>query len=156
MYPTQFDYARADRCGRGVYWAQPMVRSSWLADTALIPAMKLRLSTPSTLVDIRLASLKGISKSSGKVKVGALIHHASCVMASSDLPTVWSEAAGLIGDPDRCAIVAQSAATLPMPTPPLTCQRCWWHCTPTSTSKAAAAAARSRRTISLSISSPLH
>ena len=99
MYPTQFDYARAGSVEEALSLGAADGAKFLAGGHSLIPAMKLRLSTPSTLVDIgRLASLKGISKSSGKVKVGALTTHASCA-ASSDLPTVWSEAAGLIGDP---------------------------------------------------------
>jgi carbon-monoxide dehydrogenase medium subunit len=54
---------------------------------------------PGTVIDIgRIDGLKGISVSGGTVRIGALTTHAM-VAASSDVPTVLSEAAGMIGDP---------------------------------------------------------
>ena len=73
MYPTQFDYARAGSVEEALSLGAADGAKFLAGGHSLIPAMKLRLSTPSTLVDIgRLANLKGISKSSGKVTVGAL------------------------------------------------------------------------------------
>ena len=44
---------------------------------SLLPAMKLRLSQPSTLVDITgIASLKGIREEDGEIVIGAASTHA--------------------------------------------------------------------------------
>ncbi|MFN8445666.1 MAG: xanthine dehydrogenase family protein subunit M [Caldilineaceae bacterium] len=99
MYPTQFDYARAGSVEEAISLGSADGAKFVAGGHSLIPAMKLRLSTPSTLVDIgRLSGLKGISRNGNSVRVGALTTHAACA-ASGDLPKVWSEAAGLIGDP---------------------------------------------------------
>ncbi|MBI1876647.1 MAG: xanthine dehydrogenase family protein subunit M [Chloroflexi bacterium] len=66
---------------------------------SLIPVMNLRLADPGTLIDIgRVSELKGISKQGGSVRIGALTTHAM-IAGSADVPTVLSEAAGMIGDP---------------------------------------------------------
>jgi aerobic carbon-monoxide dehydrogenase medium subunit len=69
---------------------------------SLLPAMKLRLSTPAALVDIgRIPGLDSIVEEDGNsVRIGALARHAD--IASSDLVRHWcpalSDAAGQIGD----------------------------------------------------------
>jgi aerobic carbon-monoxide dehydrogenase medium subunit len=43
---------------------------------SLIPLMKLRLATPSVLIDImRIPDLKGIRRDGGNIIIGALTHH---------------------------------------------------------------------------------
>lgn len=99
MYPTKFDYARAGSVAEALSLGSADGAKFLAGGHSLIPAMKLRLSTPEKLVDIgRIAGLKGISSSGGKVSVGALTTHAAAA-ASADLPKVWSEAAATIGDP---------------------------------------------------------
>ena len=99
MYPTKFDYARAGSVEEAISLGSADGAKFLAGGHSLIPAMKLRLSTPEKLIDIgRIAGLKGISRNGASVSVGALTTHAACA-ASGDLPKVWSEAASTIGDP---------------------------------------------------------
>jgi aerobic carbon-monoxide dehydrogenase medium subunit len=64
---------------------------------SLIPLMKLRLAAPSLLVDIRkVPNLKGISRSNGEFKVGAMTTHAEVAGSDMGLPAT---VAGTIADP---------------------------------------------------------
>jgi carbon-monoxide dehydrogenase medium subunit len=64
---------------------------------SLIPLMKLRLAAPSLLVDIRkVPNLKGVSRSNGDFKVGALTTHAEVAGSDLGLPAT---VAGTIADP---------------------------------------------------------
>jgi len=69
---------------------------------SLVPLMKLRLATPSVIVDLnRIAALRGISQSDGSVTIGAMTTHAA-IEHSADLKAalpVLPAAATLIGDP---------------------------------------------------------
>jgi carbon-monoxide dehydrogenase medium subunit len=65
---------------------------------SLIPLMKLRLAAPSLLVDIRkVPGLKGISRSNGDFKIGALTTHSE-VEHSAELG-LTARVAGTIADP---------------------------------------------------------
>ena len=65
---------------------------------SLIPLMKLRLAAPSLLVDIRkVPGLKGITRSNGDFKVGALTTHSE-VEHSTELGLA-AKVAGTIADP---------------------------------------------------------
>lgn len=100
MYPPKFDYYRANSLNDAVSLLQQHDGAKVLAGGhSLIPVMNLRLADPGTLIDIgRISELKGISASNGSVRIGALTPHA-LIAASADVPTVLSEAAGMIGDP---------------------------------------------------------
>lgn len=68
---------------------------------SLLPAMKLRLASPSALVDLsRIAGLDGIALDGDELVIGARTTHAA--VASSDVVRaacpVLAEAAGMIGD----------------------------------------------------------
>jgi carbon-monoxide dehydrogenase medium subunit len=68
---------------------------------SLLPAMKLRLSTPAALVDIgRIPGLGGIEHDGDRLRIGALVTHAE--VADSEtvrrLSPLLAEAAALIGD----------------------------------------------------------
>jgi carbon-monoxide dehydrogenase medium subunit len=68
---------------------------------SLLPAMKLRLSTPATLVDIaRIPGLADIEHDGDRLRIGALVTHAE--VADSEtvrrLSPLLAEAAALIGD----------------------------------------------------------
>ncbi len=68
---------------------------------SLVPAMKLRLAQPETLIDIsKVSGMSEISKDSGSLTIGGLVTHAE--VASSELVKSicpgLSECAGLIGD----------------------------------------------------------
>lgn len=100
MYPPKFDYYRASSVAEAVSLLSQHDGAKLLAGGhSLIPLLNLRLSDPGTLIDIgRIAELKGISTGNGSVRIGALTTHAM-IAASGDVPTVLSEAAGMIGDP---------------------------------------------------------
>ena len=66
---------------------------------SLIPAMKLRLDEPGTVIDIgRIGELKGIQAHDGHVHIGALTTHAE-IARSAQVPDGLREAAGMVGDP---------------------------------------------------------
>lgn len=69
---------------------------------SLIPMMKLRLATPSTLIDIAtIPGLAGITHANGRFTVGALTTHAA-VAESAELrahAAVFEQAANELGDP---------------------------------------------------------
>ncbi|GAB4410806.1 MAG: xanthine dehydrogenase family protein subunit M [Anaerolineae bacterium] len=100
MYPPKFDYYRANSLNDAVALLQQHGEAKVLAGGhSLIPVMNLRLADPGTLIDIgRVSELKGISVQGNLVRIGALTTHAM-IAASADVPTVLSEAAGMIGDP---------------------------------------------------------
>ncbi|MCK6630575.1 MAG: xanthine dehydrogenase family protein subunit M [Anaerolineae bacterium] len=100
MYPPKFDYYKANSLNDAVALLQQHGGAKVLAGGhSLIPVMNLRLADPGTLIDIgRVSELKGISVQGGSVRIGALTTHAM-IAASADVPTVLSEAAGMIGDP---------------------------------------------------------
>ena len=100
MYPPKFDYYRASSLDEAFSLMSEHSGAKFLAGGhSLIPAMKLRLSDPGTLIDIgRLEELRGISRDNGTARIGALTTHAM-VEHSSDLPHALPEAAGWIADP---------------------------------------------------------
>jgi len=103
MFASPFAYHRA----RSLADAQRLLAANPGAKLlagghSLLPLMKLRLAAPEALVDIgRVAELKGISESGGRLRLGALTTHAeigSSATVRSRCP-VMAEAAGRIGDP---------------------------------------------------------
>ncbi|MFZ0548103.1 MAG: xanthine dehydrogenase family protein subunit M [Candidatus Promineifilaceae bacterium] len=99
MYPPKFDYYRASSVNEAIALQQEHGGKFLAGGHSLIPIMNLRLTDPGTLIDIgRIDGMKGISVSGDTVRIGALTTHAM-VAASSAVPTVLSEAAGMIGDP---------------------------------------------------------
>ena len=103
MYPPKFDYYRASSLDEAFSLMSEHSGAKWLAGGhSLVPAMKLRLSDPGTLIDIgRIDELRGISRSNGQngntVRIGALTTHAM-VEHSTELPHALPEAAGWIAD----------------------------------------------------------
>ena len=103
MHPANFDYHRASSIDEAEsLWKENSDASFLAGGHSLIPAMKLRLSDPGTLVDISgIDDLKGISRDGDTVRIGALTTHAE--VGSSDVVKdgcfSLSEAAGMIGDP---------------------------------------------------------
>lgn len=98
MYPPKFDYQRAGSVEEAL---SAMQRGAKVlaGGHSLIPALKLRLSDPGTLVDIgRINGMKGISINGNVANIGALTTHAM-VAADGNLPAALTEAAGWIGDP---------------------------------------------------------
>lgn len=101
MYPPKFDYYRATSLDEAFSLMSQHGAAKVLAGGhSLIPALKLRLSDPGTLIDIgRIGELKGITViRNGDARIGALTTHAM-IAASSDVPAALSEAASWIGDP---------------------------------------------------------
>src|SRR5689334_17815202 len=99
MYPPNFDYYRANTLDEAVSLLGQHKGAKVLAGGhSLIPAMKLRLSSPGVLVDIsRINGLSGISANGGSVTIGATTPHA-VIAGSAAVPKALSEAAGAIGD----------------------------------------------------------
>lgn len=101
MFPAEFNYVRAGSVDEALSLIRSEEDAKFLAGGhSLIPAMKLRLAAPGTLIDIgRIDELKGISYGSGDENdcIGPLTTHAT--IASSNLPCALVEAAKGIGDP---------------------------------------------------------
>lgn len=98
MYPASFRYVRATSLDEALRILAENPEAKLLAGGhSLLPAMKLRLSAPSLLVDIgRLAELRGIRPADGGHWVGALTTHREVERSSLPLlPLV----ARHIGDP---------------------------------------------------------
>jgi len=103
MYAEEFDYVRASSIEEAISLKGANDDSSLLAGGhSLIPAMKLRLSTPQKLIDISgLDQLKNISKNGSYISIGALCTHKQCAesdIIQSNCPAL-SDAASVIGDP---------------------------------------------------------
>ena len=103
MYAKEFDYVRASSIEEAISLKGANDESSVLAGGhSLIPAMKLRLSTPQKLIDISgLDQLKNISSSENYISIGALCTHKQCSesdVIKNNCPAL-SDAASVIGDP---------------------------------------------------------
>ena len=103
MYAAEFDYVRASSIEEAISLKRANEDSSLLAGGhSLIPAMKLRLSTPQKLIDISgLDQLKNISNNGSYISIGALCTHKQCAesdIIQSNCPAL-SDAASVIGDP---------------------------------------------------------
>src|SRR5438067_8921760 len=86
MYPANFDYVRPSSLDEAVaLLARHGDGAKVLAGGhSLIPAMKLRLATPSVVVDIgRIADLSYIRDADGRLAIGAMTTHAE--IEASDL-----------------------------------------------------------------------
>jgi aerobic carbon-monoxide dehydrogenase medium subunit len=103
MYSANFDYHRAKSLSDAQRLLAANPGAKLLAGGhSLIPLMKLRLATPSAVVDIgRIPELRGISKSGDTIRIGSLTTHAE-IAASGDVQksaAALADAAGLVGDP---------------------------------------------------------
>src|SRR5205814_6950790 len=85
MFAAAFDYHRPKTVQEALKLLKEVKGSRILAGGhSLIPAMKLRLSSPSALIDIsRIAELRGIKSSKDGLVIGAMTTHAE--IASSDV-----------------------------------------------------------------------
>lgn len=104
MIPNSFEYVRATSVQDAVALLTRHGDDAKLlaGGHSLIPAMKLRLNTSSTLIDISgISELTEITKNGNKIHIGALATHRA--IETSDVVknncSVVSEAAGKIGDP---------------------------------------------------------
>lgn len=77
MYPKSFEYHRAQSVDDALTFLGSHEDAKIIAGgQSLVPMMKLRISTPSSLVDIsRLEELRYIREDGGSVKIGALVTH---------------------------------------------------------------------------------
>lgn len=102
MYPSNFDYQRAASVAEAIQKGSSDGAKFLAGGHSLLPALKLRLNEPESLVDIgRLDALKGISVSGSSVKIGALSTHAQ-IASSADVKKhapALASACGQVGDP---------------------------------------------------------
>ncbi|MBP8925894.1 MAG: xanthine dehydrogenase family protein subunit M [Pseudomonadales bacterium] len=102
MIPARFEYAAPTTVAEACRLLATTPGAKVLAGgMSLIPALKPRLSQPSLLVDIgRIQQLSGVSKSWGKLHIGACTTHAELV-DHPELPDfpAFSDTARVIGDP---------------------------------------------------------
>ncbi len=101
MYPQQFEYVRPSSVEEAIGILASNPDAKILAGGhSLIPAMKLRLAAPGTIVDIgKIDSLVGVSTDGG-VKIGAMTTYAAVVDSDQfgDFPVV-TDATKQVGDP---------------------------------------------------------
>jgi aerobic carbon-monoxide dehydrogenase medium subunit len=103
MIPAAFDYERAESVEHALELIGSREDAKLLAGGhSLLPAMRLRLSRPSLLVDVgRLGDLAYVRDSGSSIAIGALTRHhdvATAPLLQEHNPLV-SYVAGLIGDP---------------------------------------------------------
>jgi len=103
VIPTSFDYARATSLDDAIAKLGAGGSAKLLAGGhSLIPLMKLRLSEPTTLIDIaRIPGLSGITEKDGKIQIGAATTHHAVATSSllADKCPALAETAATIGDP---------------------------------------------------------
>jgi carbon-monoxide dehydrogenase medium subunit len=104
MIPAAFDYVRASSRADAIGRAQgdPDASRFIAGGHTLLPTLKLRLASPSLLIDIGgITDLRGIEVGDTSVRVGALTTHAELLTSEplhAALP-IFRQAAGLIADP---------------------------------------------------------
>src|SRR5262245_16894851 len=102
MYSSSFDYFRPKTLAHAAALLRKHKDSRILAGGhSLIPAMKLRLSSPRALVDLSaVKGLSGIQVKGKSLRIGAMTIHAevaSSAVVRKNCP-VLAEAASIIGD----------------------------------------------------------
>ena len=103
MFASSFDYYRARSLAEAQQLMAAHPGSKLLAGGhSLVPLLKLRLASPSAVVDIgRIPELRGIARKGDHIRIGALTTHAE-LAASADLRAAapaLAEAASMVGDP---------------------------------------------------------
>jgi len=103
MISTSFEYSRATSLDDALAKLAASGGGKLIAGGhSLVPLMKLRLSEPTTLIDIaRIPGLAGIREKDGKIEIGAgTVHHdvASSALLQKVCPAI-AECAASIGDP---------------------------------------------------------
>jgi carbon-monoxide dehydrogenase medium subunit len=104
VIPTSFDYARATSLDDAIAKLGASGGGAKLiaGGHSLVPLMKLRLSEPTTLIDIaRIPGLSGIKEKDGKIEIGAATTHhevAASALLRDTCPAL-AETAETIGDP---------------------------------------------------------
>ena len=101
MIPVSFDYQKVKTVDEAIAALSNDNSKILAGGHSLLPAMKLRLSQPSKLVDIAaIASLKGIKEEDGEIVIGAGATHSDIAddkLIKSKLP-FFAEGASMIGD----------------------------------------------------------
>jgi carbon-monoxide dehydrogenase medium subunit len=102
MFAAEFEYHRPKSVAEAVKLLRKVKGSRLLAGGhSLLPAMKLRMASPSALIDIsRIDELTGIKSTKDGLKIGAMTTHAA-IAASKVVRKhcpVLAETAGIIGD----------------------------------------------------------
>ena len=102
MYASSFEYHRPKNLKEAIQLLKKKKDVKLLAGGhSLIPAMKLRVSSPGAVIDIgRLKGLDAIKVGKSAIKIGALATHAA-IAGSKEIGkscAVLAEAAGTIGD----------------------------------------------------------
>jgi carbon-monoxide dehydrogenase medium subunit len=104
MYPATFEYHRPGSVDEAVRLLSTHKDDAKVlaGGHSLVPLMKLRLSTPKHVIDLRkISGLAGIREDGGALVIGAMTTHyaiESSAPVKSKCP-VLSEAAAMIGDP---------------------------------------------------------
>ena len=104
MIPASFDYLRASSADEAVSMLRQHGDEAKLlaGGHSLLPLMKLRLATPSVVIDVgRLRDLSYVRESGDTVSIGALTRHRDVETSDvlqRDVP-VLAHVAGLVGDP---------------------------------------------------------
>jgi carbon-monoxide dehydrogenase medium subunit len=103
MYPASFSYQRVTSVADAIAALKAQPDAKLLAGGhSLIPAMKLRLLAPATLVDLAgIKELSGIRRDGAAIVIGALTRHRDIERSKElmDACPILPEAATLIGDP---------------------------------------------------------
>lgn len=104
MIPVQFDYKRASSVEEAVAMLRDANGDGRLlaGGHSLIPLMKLRLSEPSTLIDVGgIAGLSEIREADGQIEIGAMTTHTAVLRSEllQERAPIVSQAAAEIGDP---------------------------------------------------------
>ncbi|HLW45925.1 MAG TPA: FAD binding domain-containing protein, partial [Acidimicrobiales bacterium] len=104
MIPASFEYRRADSVEQALGWLAEDPDSTKLlaGGHSLLPLMKLRLATPSVLVDVgRLTDLSYVRDAGDHVAIGALTRHRDLEVSEVALAQVplLAHVAGQVGDP---------------------------------------------------------
>jgi len=101
MIPVAFDYQKVKTVDEAIVALSNGDSKILAGGHSLLPAMKLRLSQPSKLVDIAgIADLKGIKDEDGEIVIGAATTHghmADNTLIKNNLP-FFAEGASVIGD----------------------------------------------------------
>src|SRR6266498_4284683 len=101
MIPVAFDYQKATTIDEAITALSNGDGKILAGGHSLLPAMKLRLSQPSKLVDINgISALKGIKEEDGEIVIGAASTHADIAsdkLIKSKL-SFFAEGAFTIGD----------------------------------------------------------
>lgn len=102
MYPSRFEYHRADSVGHAVELLHEYPGAELIAGGhSLLPTMKSGLASPDHLVDIgHIDAMRGIDLADGTVSIGALTTYADVVASNlvEEHATVVARAAREIGD----------------------------------------------------------